>query len=159
MRILCQIVLWLVSLLWIPSSLCRVVLSFLAFFGLPISEASNVMIDMRPDAKKIDVKKIKVRITGYWPGEDEWSSRYQSSTGTRLRAGRHCAVDPDIIPLWSKIRVMGGKREWVAVDTGTAVKSKKASGGKLPVVDVFAASEKQFNAMRLPKVAMVEVVK
>lgn len=159
MKILRQFALWIVGLLWIPLSLCRVVLSLLAFFGLPISEASNVMIDMRPDAKKIDVKKIKVRITGYWPGEDEWSSRYQSSTGTRLRAGRHCAVDPDIIPLWSKIRVMGGKREWVAVDTGTAVKSKKASGGKLPVVDVFAASEKQFNAMRLPKVAMVEVMK
>jgi 3D (Asp-Asp-Asp) domain-containing protein len=140
-------------------ALCNVVLTFLALFGFPATQASNVMIDMRPDAKKIDVKKIKVRITGYWPGEDEWSSRYQSSTGTRLRAGRHCAVDPDIIPLWSKIRVMGGKREWVAVDTGTAVKSKKASGGKLPVIDVFAASEKQFNAMRLPKVAMVEVIK
>ena len=52
---------------------------------------------------------------------------------------------------------MGGKREWVAVDTGTAVKSKKASRGKLPIVDVFAASEAQFKAMRLPKVAMVEV--
>jgi len=140
-------------------ALCNVVLTFLAFFGFPATQASNVMIDMRPDAKKIDVKKIKVRITGYWPGEDEWSSRYQSSTGTKLRAGRHCAVDPDIIPLWSKIRILNGKREWVAVDTGTAVKSKKASGGKLPVVDVFAASEKQFNAMRLPKVAMVEVMK
>ena len=125
-----------------------------ALLGLANSQGANVMIDLRPQPKK-----IKVRITGYWPGEDEWSSRYQSSTGTRLRAGRHCAVDPDIIPLWSKIRVMGGKREWVAVDTGTAVKSKKASGGKLPVVDVFAASEKQFNAMRLPKVAMVEVMK
>ena len=140
-------------------ALCNVVLTFLAFFGFPSTQASNVMIDMRPDAKKIDVKKIKVRITGYWPGEDEWSSRYQSSTGTRLRAGRHCAVDPDIIPLWSRIRVIGAKREWVAVDTGTAVKSKKASGGKLPVIDVFAASEKQFNAMRLPKVAMVEISK
>ena len=140
-------------------ALCNVVLTFLAFFGFPATQASNVMIDLRPESKKIDVKKIKVRITGDWPGEDEWSSRYQSSTGTKLRAGRHCAVDPDIIPLWSKIRVMGGKREWVAVDTGTAVKSKKASGGKLPVVDVFAASEKQFNAMRLPKVAMVEVMK
>ena len=138
---------------------CNLFLTFLAFFGFPVTQASNVMIDMRPEAKKIDVKKMKVRITGYWPGEDEWSSRYQSSTGTRLRAGHHCAVDPDIIPLWSKIRVMGGKREWMAVDTGTAVKSKKASGGKLPVVDVFAASEKQFTAMRLPKVAMVEVMK
>jgi 3D (Asp-Asp-Asp) domain-containing protein len=74
-----------------------------------------------------------------------------------LRAGRHCAVDPDIIPMWSKIRILNGKREWVAVDTGTAVKSKKASRGKLPIVDVFAASEAQFKAMRLPKVAMVEI--
>ena len=140
-------------------ALCNVVLTFLAFFGFPATQASNVMIDMRPDAKKIDVKKIKVRITGYWPGEDEWSSRYQSSTGTRLRAGRHCAVDPDIIPLWSKIKILNGKREWVAVDTGTAVKSKKASKGRMPVVDVFASSEAQFNAMRLPKVATVEVSK
>jgi hypothetical protein len=29
----------------------------------------------------------------------------------------------------------------------------------LPIVDVFAASEAQFKAMRLPKVATVEVVK
>ena len=130
----------------------RVAACIAALLGLANSQGANVMIDLRPQPKK-----IKVRITGYWPGEDEWSSRYQSSTGTRLRAGRHCAVDPDIIPLWSKIRVMGGKREWVAVDTGTAVKSKKASRGKLPVVDVFAASEAQFKAMRLPKVATVEV--
>jgi 3D (Asp-Asp-Asp) domain-containing protein len=137
----------------------RAILSILAILGITAGQASNVMIDVRPEAKRIDVKKIKVRITGYWPGEDEWSSRFQSSTGTRLRAGRHCAVDPDIIPLWSKIRILNGKREWVAVDTGTAVKSKKASGGKLPVIDVFAASEKQFNAMGLPKVATVEVMK
>jgi len=137
----------------------RALLSILAILGITSGQASNVMIDVRPEAKRIDVKKIKVRITGYWPGEDEWSSRFQSSTGTRLRAGRHCAVDPDIIPLWSKIKILNGKREWVAVDTGTAVKSKKASGGKLPVIDVFAASEAQFNAMRLPKVATVEVSK
>jgi 3D (Asp-Asp-Asp) domain-containing protein len=137
----------------------RTLISILALLGITSGQASNVLIDLRPEPKKIDVKKIKVRITGYWPGEDEWSSRFQSSTGTRLRAGRHCAVDPDIIPLWSKIKIMNGKREWVAVDTGTAVKSKKASGGKLPVIDVFAASEAQFNAMRLPKVATVEVSK
>ena len=135
----------------------RTLLSILALLGFTTTKLSNALIDLRPIAKKIDVKKIKVRITGYWPGEDEWSSRYQSSTGTKLRAGRHCAVDPDIIPLWSKIRILNGKREWVAVDTGTAVKSKKASRGKLPVVDVFAASESQFKAMRLPRVATVEV--
>jgi 3D (Asp-Asp-Asp) domain-containing protein len=137
----------------------RTLLSILALLGITSGQASNVLIDLRPEPKKIDVKKIKVRITGYWPGEDEWSSRFQSSTGTRLRAGRHCAVDPDIIPLWSKIKILNGKREWVAVDTGSAVISKKASGGKLPVIDVFAASEAQFNAMRLPKVATVEVSK
>ncbi len=130
----------------------RVAACIAALLGLANSQGANVMIDLRPQPKK-----IKVRITGYWPGEDEWSSRYQSSTGTRLRAGRHCAVDPDIIPLWSKIRILNGKREWLAVDTGTAVKSKKASRGKLPVVDVFAASEHQFKAMKLPTVATVEV--
>ena len=129
------------SLLWIA-----------AILGMTSGQAANVMIDLRPQPKK-----IKVRITGYWPGEDEWSSRYQSSTGTRLRAGRHCAVDPDIIPLGRKIRLIGTAWEWKAVDTGSAVKSKKASRGKLPVVDVFAASEKQFNWMRLPKVAIVEI--
>lgn len=134
----------------------RALLSILAILGITSGRAANVMVDMRPQK---EAKRIKVRITGYWPGEDEWSSRYQSSTGTRLRAGRHCAVDPDIIPLWSKIKILNGKREWVAVDTGTAVKSRKASKGRLPVVDVFAASEAQFNAMRLPKVATVEVVK
>ena len=137
----------------------RTLLSILALLGITSGQASNVLIDLRPEPKKIDVKKIKVRITGYWPGEDEWSSRFQSSTGTRLRAGRHCAVDPDIIPLWSKIKILNGKREWVAVDTGSAVISKKASGGKLPVIDVFAASEAQFNAMGLPKVATVEVTR
>ena len=129
------------SLLWIA-----------AILGMTSGQAANVMIDLRPQPKK-----IKVRITGYWPGEDEWSSRYQSSTGTRLRAGRHCAVDPDIIPMGRKIRLIGTAWEWKAVDTGTAVKSKKASRGKLPVVDVFADSEKQFNWMRLPKVATVEI--
>jgi len=133
-------------------SLCYIA----AILGITSGKAANVMIDMRPVKES---KRMKVRITGYWPGEDEWSSRYQSSTGTRLRAGRHCAVDPDIIPLWSKIKILNGKREWVAVDTGTAVKSRKASRGRMPVVDVFAASEAQFNAMRLPKVATVEVSK
>jgi len=116
-------------------------------------QAAKVMIDLLPQPKR-----IKVRITGYWPGEDAWSTRYQSSTGTRLRAGRHCAVDPDIIPLGRKIRLIGTAWEWRAVDTGSAVKSKKASRGKLPVVDIFAASEAQFKAMRLPKVATVEII-
>ena len=61
----------------------RMLLSFIALFGFTTTKLGNALIDLRPMAKKIDVKKIKVRITGYWPGEDEWSSRYQSSTGTR----------------------------------------------------------------------------
>ena len=47
------------SLLWIA-----------AILGMTSGQAANVMIDLRPQPKK-----IKVRITGYWPGEDEWSSR------------------------------------------------------------------------------------
>ena len=131
----------------------KVMFLIAAILAITSVQAAKVMIDLRPQPKR-----IKVRITGYWPGEDAWSTRYQSSTGTRLRAGRHCAVDPDIIPLGRKIRLIGTAWEWRAVDTGSAVKSKKASRGKLPVVDIFAASEAQFKAMRLPKVATVEII-
>jgi hypothetical protein len=48
----------------------RTLLSFIALLGFTTTKLSNALIDLRPIAKKIDVKKIKVRITGYWPGED-----------------------------------------------------------------------------------------
>jgi 3D (Asp-Asp-Asp) domain-containing protein len=130
-------------------------LAVLAIFALSTCMASNVMIEKEPPKKK-----IKVRVTGYWPGEDHYTSRMQSSEGVRLRPGRHCATDHKVIPAWSKIKIVGYSQEWVVVDTGTAVIQRKASGAsKLPVLDLFFKSEKDYEKARLPKYAVVEISK
>jgi 3D (Asp-Asp-Asp) domain-containing protein len=130
-------------------------LAILAIFILSTSMASNVMVDMQPPKKK-----IKVRVTGYWPGEDYYTSKLQSSEGVRLKAGRHCATDHRVIPAWSKVNIVGSKQEWVVVDTGTAVIQRKASGSsKLPVLDLFFKSKKDYEKARLPKYATVEISK
>jgi 3D (Asp-Asp-Asp) domain-containing protein len=81
------------------------------------------------------------RVTTYDPTEDSYTRNRQSSTGVRLSSG-HCAVDPAIIPYGSKIHIEGWGT-FTAVDTGTAVKSRKASGGKLPVIDIFCQSKQE----------------
>lgn len=116
---------------------------------------SNVMVEMHPPKKK-----IKVRVTGYWPGEDYYTSKLQSSEGVCLKAGKHCATDHKVIPAWSKVNIVGSKQEWVVVDTGTAVIQRKASGSsKLPVLDLFFKSKKDYEKARLPKYATVEISK
>jgi len=102
-------------------------------------------------------KKIKVRLTAYWVGQDQWTNKLQSSTGRRLISGRSCAVDPKVIPYGSTLIVEG--KEFVAIDTGTAVLSRKASNGRYPVVDLFYKSEKQAMLAldNLPTYAWVEL--
>jgi hypothetical protein len=100
--------------------------------------ASNVMIEK--ELKK-PTKKLKVRLTAYWCGQDPDTSRFKSSTGYTLKSGRSCAVDPRIIPYGSTVIIDG--KEFKAIDTGTAVIAKKASHGKLPVVDLFYKTERQ----------------
>ena len=100
--------------------------------------ASNVMIEKEP---KKPIKKIKVRLTAYWCGQDPDTSRFKSSTGYTLKSGRTCAVDPRIIPYGSTVVIDG--KEFKAIDTGTAVIANKASHGKLPVVDLFYKTERQ----------------
>ncbi len=106
-------------------------------------------------------KEIKVRLTAYWArgsGADGWSAKRQSSTGATLKPNRSVAVDPRIIPFFSKIYIPNlGYR--VAHDTGTDVKNKKASGGKYPIIDIFFLTEKE--AMRFvnnnPKIVKVAI--
>ena len=106
-------------------------------------------------------KEIKVRLTAYWAkgsGTDSWSAKRQSSTGATLKPNRSVAVDPKIIPYFSKLYIPNlGFR--FAHDTGTDVIRKKASHGKYPVVDIFFMTEKE--AMRFvnnnPKVVKVAV--
>jgi 3D (Asp-Asp-Asp) domain-containing protein len=49
-----------------------------------------------------------------------WGSK--TSTGTKAKAGRTIAVDPDVIPYGSKIKI--GKHIYVAEDCGSAIKGK-----------------------------------
>src|ERR1700739_1901878 len=65
-------------------------------------------------------ESVLARVTSYWAAE---GSKF-ASTGRRLRAG-HCAVDPKRIPYGSK--VVFPDAVCTAVDTGTAVVSRKAA--------------------------------
>lgn len=113
--------------------------------------------------KSVVERKIKARLTVYWAkgaGTDHDTARKKSSSGARLRQGVSVAVDPRIIPFYKRLYIPNlGLR--VAHDTGTAVKLKKASGGKLPVIDIFF--EKKQDALNFaynnPKIVTVSVYK
>lgn len=92
---------------------------------------------------------VLARVTSYWANEG--ASGLYASTGRRLRPG-HCAVDPKRIPYGSK--VVFPDRPCVAVDTGSAVVSRKAarSSGRTVtqrnaiVVDRFFETKREADA-------------
>jgi 3D (Asp-Asp-Asp) domain-containing protein len=151
--------------------LCRISVLLLAswiLFKNEITSSSHKPIIFSKD-KMVDnfiktntpTKEIKVRLTAYWArgsGTDSWSAKRQSSTGATLKPNKSVAVDPRIIPYFSKLYIPNlGFR--FAHDTGTDVIRKKASHGKYPVVDIFFMTEKE--AMRFvnnnPKIVKVAV--
>jgi 3D (Asp-Asp-Asp) domain-containing protein len=73
-------------------------------------------------------QSVLARVTVYWAsggaGSDHWTRRHIGASGARLQAG-HCAVDPRRIPYGSKVILPDGTL--VAVDTGSAVRSRKAA--------------------------------
>src|SRR3954469_25943757 len=73
-------------------------------------------------------QSMLARVTVYWAsgggGSDHWTRRHIGASGARLRAG-HCAVDPRKIPYGSKVTLPDGTL--LAVDTGSAVRSRKAA--------------------------------
>jgi len=72
---------------------------------------------------------LLARVTVYWAhggrGADRFTSQHKSATGQRLQQG-HCAVDPRRIPYGSKVVLPDGTA-LNAVDTGTAVRNRKAA--------------------------------
>ena len=104
------------------------------------------------------------RVTAYWASEgDYYTGRLLSATGVHLHGG-HCAVDPRIIPYGSVVEVAGvGK--FLAVDTGSAVVSRKAAREnahtseerKALVIDLFFKSRKAGEAFTFstPKYAFI----
>lgn len=82
----------------------------------------------RKRIKNTPVYMGKFKITYYWIGEDSWG--YQTKMGVRSSRFYTVAVDPNVIPLGSKI-IIGNDIYW-AVDTGGAVKGN--------VIDIFSES-------------------
>jgi 3D (Asp-Asp-Asp) domain-containing protein len=88
------------------------------------------------------IEKI-ARVTYYWPGNGGQVGRI-TSTGVRAECGKSAAVDPRVIPYHSKIHIPKMGKTLVAVDTGGAVKSRKASrrlGRDNIVIDIFCRNE------------------
>lgn len=115
-----------------------------------------------PASDNKEMKVLTVRLTVYWArggDTDEYSARKKSSTGYTLKQGESIAVDPRIIP-YTKEVIIPNVGLVKAVDTGTAVKGKVASGGKLPVIDVFFENKRDaINfADNNPKIVKVAVL-
>lgn len=74
---------------------------------------------------------LLARVTVYWAhggrGADWYTRQHKSATGTRLQVG-HCAVDPRKIPYGSRVVLPDGS-SLSAVDTGSAVRNRKAARG------------------------------
>ena len=98
-------------------------------------------------------QSVLARVTVYWAsggrGSDRYTRRHKCATGLRLKTG-HCAVDPKKIPYGSHVILPDGTR-LAAVDTGTAVRNRKAARllGKTPsernaiVIDRFFETKRQ----------------
>lgn len=108
-------------------------------------------IDMS-DKTNLRGKKITVRLTTYSKDErlpkhhpDKWSKKGISSTGIPLQNMQSVAVDPKIIPYFSKIKLSCLNFIVSAIDTGSWVKSKRAAikmGRNCPVIDLFFNKER-----------------
>jgi 3D (Asp-Asp-Asp) domain-containing protein len=78
------------------------------------------------DASSRALGQHLARVTAYWSGEGDYYTRHHlSATGVRLHNG-HCAVDPSVIPYGSVVDIEGLGR-YLAVDTGTAVVTRRAA--------------------------------
>lgn len=97
-------------------------------------------------------KECTVRLTVYWKSEDGWTRKGKTSTGGPLQSYKTVAVDPKVFPYGSTIKLPELGLVTTAWDTGSAVKSRKASrkmGRNDPVIDLYI--EKKSDAIRFIK--------
>jgi 3D (Asp-Asp-Asp) domain-containing protein len=142
-----------------------VALSPLAQAGTFVASSKAVFSRVTPARTSVPATSegCLARVTAYWPGEDYYTNRRRSATGVRLHEGL-CAVDPSIIPYGILVEIPGvGK--YLAMDTGTAVISRKAAreSGHSPaersalVIDLFFATERagELFSREGPKFALI----
>lgn len=115
-----------------------------------------------PKTNNSGFRIITVRLTVYWAkggDTDYYSSKKRSSTGYILKQGESIAVDPKIIPYRKEV-IIPNVGLVKAVDTGSAVRAKTASNGRLPVIDVFFEHKKDaiLFANKYPKIVKVAII-
>ena len=97
------------------------------------------------------------RVTYYWDG-------YQTSTGAKPTVNKTIDVDTKIIPYKSKVFIPKMGKTFLAQDTGSAVKSRRASrklGKSNIVVDIYCKSKKEAESYirKYPMFMQIKVTK
>lgn len=110
-------------------------------------------------------RSFTARVTYYEPRNCPYGN--VTATGRYAVEGVTVAVDPKVVPYGSRVRIpaldgLVGDGWFLAQDTGSAVKSRKAArrwGSRAPVVDVFVASPRRLAAVEraAPMFCAVEV--
>ncbi len=110
-------------------------------------------------------RRLTARVTFYEPRSCPYGN--VTSTGRYATEGVTVAVDPKVIPYGSRVRIreldgLVGDGWFIAQDTGSAVKSRKASrrwGSRAPVIDVYIASPRRLRQVEkaAPMFCLVEV--
>jgi 3D (Asp-Asp-Asp) domain-containing protein len=95
----------------------------------------------------VSSKKISARITYYSAGQDKWGDLVACPDTPKAEEGTTVAAHPDF-KFGEQIFIPDLKGEigdgvFIVQDRGGAVKSKKASKGRLYVFDVFVKTQKK----------------
>lgn len=91
-------------------------------------------------------EKKTVRLTVYWKSEDGWTRRGFTSTGEPLISYKKIAADPRDFPYYTKINIPEIGISGVVVDTGSALRTRKAAkkmGRDVPVLDLYIEKKKE----------------
>jgi 3D (Asp-Asp-Asp) domain-containing protein len=118
-----------------------------------ISNASNALSRGFASASS---QIVRVRLTFYSGQDDQWGDRVAWDKVSRAKKGRTVAADPAVFPYGTWLHIPGFGKMRVE-DTGTAVKSRAASGGRDPVIDVYVGEESEVNRLSASLPEYVEV--
>jgi 3D (Asp-Asp-Asp) domain-containing protein len=101
--------------------------------------------------KQTSNKKGMARVTFYNKHEDKYGNKIASSNTRRARRGRTIAAEKSfpfgtVIQIPWLAKILGSSR-YVVEDRGSAINSRRASGGKTPVFDIYTDSKKETNRL------------
>jgi len=106
---------------------------------LIIMKLSKIILVLLASLSVAYGQTYNARVTYYWDG-------YKTATGIKPKNGKTIAVDPKIIRYNSKVWIPKMGKTFIAQDTGSAVKSRRASrklGKRNIVVDIYCRNRKE----------------